>query len=247
MDYRELDWRVLRPLLPPKDRYWGDPFVISRDELLLRLHRGEALRNRPGPHRVPDAGSGRPARYPSKRVLERPYHLSYPFIFEQGGDLFMIPETAGHRTVELYRCTHFPERWEFVRDLMTDIYAVDATLLEYRGQVLVVCQCKGAGRQQPRRLKSLLRAISSRPGTGHLIRRNPIVHDIRPARPAGRIFLQEGKLIRPRQNSSRRYGYALRFNRDHDPERNGLRRGARSQLHTARQPVPGDPHIQSSR
>src|SRR5512141_691317 len=30
--YRELDWGSLRPLLPPLDRYWGDPFVVQRGE-----------------------------------------------------------------------------------------------------------------------------------------------------------------------------------------------------------------------
>ena len=44
-------------------------------------------------------------------------------------------------------------------------------------------------------------------------RSNPVVKDIRSARPAGRIFMQDGRLIRPSQDSSRRYGYALRFNR----------------------------------
>ena len=42
--------------------------------------------------------------------------------------------------------------------------------------------------------------------------RNPIVRDIRSARPAGRIFVQDGKLIRPSQDNSRRYGYAIKFN-----------------------------------
>ena len=32
MGYLELDWGRLRPLLPPTDRYWGDPFVISKDD-----------------------------------------------------------------------------------------------------------------------------------------------------------------------------------------------------------------------
>ena len=41
---------------------------------------------------------------------------------------------------------------------------------------------------------------------------NPVVKDLRSARPAGRIFMQDGKLIRPSQDSSRRYGYALQFN-----------------------------------
>ena len=30
MDFRSLDWRGLTPVVPPKDRYWGDPFVIHR-------------------------------------------------------------------------------------------------------------------------------------------------------------------------------------------------------------------------
>ncbi len=43
--------------------------------------------------------------------------------------------------------------------------------------------------------------------------RNPIIEDIRSARPAGRIIMQNGKLIRPSQDNSRRYGYAIKFNR----------------------------------
>ena len=42
---------------------------------------------------------------------------------------------------------------------------------------------------------------------------NPIVRDIHSARPAGRIFRQDEKLIRPAQDNSRRYGYAIKFNR----------------------------------
>jgi len=41
---------------------------------------------------------------------------------------------------------------------------------------------------------------------------NPIVMDIRTARPAGHIFTLDGNLIRPSQDSYRRYGYALNFN-----------------------------------
>jgi hypothetical protein len=42
---------------------------------------------------------------------------------------------------------------------------------------------------------------------------NPVVSDVRSARPAGHIFRREGELIRPSQDSSLRYGYALNFNR----------------------------------
>ena len=42
---------------------------------------------------------------------------------------------------------------------------------------------------------------------------NPVVNDVRTARPAGHIFSQNGNLIRPSQDCSVRYGYALNFNR----------------------------------
>jgi hypothetical protein len=42
---------------------------------------------------------------------------------------------------------------------------------------------------------------------------NPVVSDVRSARPAGRIFRHRGHLIRPSQDCSRRYGHALVFNR----------------------------------
>lgn len=40
--------------------------------------------------------------------MERPYHLSYPFLFEYGEQLYMLPESAENRSLDVYRYTHFP-------------------------------------------------------------------------------------------------------------------------------------------
>jgi hypothetical protein len=145
-------------------------------------------------------------------VLERPYHLSYPFIFDFQGELYMLPETASQRTLEIYRCTHFPDEWTLVKTLMTDIYAVDATLLEHQDNWWLFANVKGPGGSS---LDALHLFYAKNPLTEKWMPhpRNPIVRDIRSARPAGRIFMQDGKLIRPSQDSSRRYGYAITFNR----------------------------------
>lgn len=49
---------------------------------------------------------------------------------------------------------------------------------------------------------------------------NPIVSDVRHARPAGRIFTRAGRLIRPSQDCAGGYGRAVVFNEilDLDPE-----------------------------
>ena len=95
---------------------------------------------------------------------------------------------------------------------MTGIYAVDATLLEYEHRYWLFANVKAPGGSS---LDSLYlysaTDLSAPQWTPHP--RNPVVQDIHSARPAGRIFRQAGKLIRPSQDSGRRYGYALKFSR----------------------------------
>lgn len=209
--FDRLDWNSLQAILPPKDRYWGDPFVVQRDgcyHVFIEEKLYATGLGRIACLTLDAAGK----LLEQQTVLERPYHLSYPFLFEQGGELFMIPETAAQRTVELYRCTHFPERWEFVRALMSDIYAVDATLWKQDSTYWLFTNVKMPGASSLDALY-LFHAtdLTGAKWTPHP--RNPIVRDIRSARPGGRIFLQDGKLIRPSQDSGPRYGYALKFNR----------------------------------
>jgi hypothetical protein len=208
--YDSLQWPNLRPLVPEKDRYWADPFIVQRDDRYYVFLEEKLYAT--GLGRIAcltlDPAGG---LLSNQVVLTRPYHLSYPFVFEQGGDLYLIPETAGNRTIELYRCAHFPDRWEFVRTLMTDIYAVDTTLLEHEHRWWLFANVKQEGGSSLDALH-LYNAASlfAKEWTPHP--GNPVVRDIRSARPAGRIFAQGGKLIRPSQDSSRRYGYALKFN-----------------------------------
>lgn len=211
LGYQALDWRSLTPLLPPKDRYWGDPFPWRRgdcdhvfiEEKLYSTGRGRI---------VCLELDARGAIVSQQVALERPYHLSYPFLFEHAGELYMLPETAEQRSVELYRCTRFPDQWELVKHLLTGVYAADATLLEHAGRFWLFANVKEAGGSSLDALH-LYSSDDLLRGDWQPHPRNPVVHDLASARPAGRIFLQDGRLIRPAQDSSRRYGYALKFQR----------------------------------
>ncbi len=181
--YRSLDWEKLRPLIPPKDRYWGDPFVIQRGDSYYVFIEEKLYGT--GLGRITcltlEADGNLSAR---QVVLERPYHLSYPFVFEQGGELYMMPESAAHRTVELYRCAHFPDRWEFVKNLLSDVYAVDATLLEHDGRLWLFANVK-APRGSSLDALYLYHATDLLADKWHSHPRNPVVQDIRSARPGG--------------------------------------------------------------
>ncbi|RPJ27050.1 MAG: hypothetical protein EHM33_09395 [Chloroflexi bacterium] len=203
-------WNNFTPLMPPSDRIWADPFIwihagnyfIFYEEQLYSTRRGRigclTLDKQMNPTN-------------NCIVLERPYHLSYPFIFEYQEQIYMIPETEQNRAVELYRCTHFPDQWEFVKTLIADIKAVDTTLLEAYGRWWLFTNIReGKYSWDTLYLFSADHPLSDQ-WTPHPC--NPIVKDIRSARPAGRVFLHNGKIIRPSQDCSVRYGYAINFNR----------------------------------
>jgi hypothetical protein len=207
-----IEWSTFSPLIPPPDRYWADPFIVTRDGLHYVFIEEKIYKT--GLGRIACLTLDTDGNIVSNIVaLERPYHLSYPFLFEYENQLYMLPESAQNRSLELYRCTRFPDQWEFSHTLMQDIYAVDATLLEHGGKWWLFMNVKES--EEGSSLDQLFLYYADSPlatdWTSHPI--NPVVPDIRTARPAGRIFFQKGNLIRPSQDNFARYGHALNFNR----------------------------------
>jgi hypothetical protein len=142
-------------------------------------------------------------------VLEAPYHLSYPFIFEFENGIYMLPESNGNRTIELYKCTEFPFKWAFQKNLMKDCRAVDPTLIQWQGRWwLFVAQVETEGSSL---WDELFLYHSDSPLSDHWAAhpRNPVVSDVKSARPAGRCFVRNGRLYRPSQNCSPHYGYGF--------------------------------------
>jgi hypothetical protein len=123
-----------------------------------------------------------------------------------------VPESKGNRTIEAYRCRQFPYVWEPAEVLMSDVEAVDATLLEHGGRWWLfanMIENPGGSSWDELFLFSAESPLSTR-WKPH--RKNPIVSDVARSRPAGPIFERDGRLYRPSQNSSRCYGYALNLN-----------------------------------
>jgi len=144
-------------------------------------------------------------------VLERPYHLSYPFLFEWDGSLFMLPETAENGTVEVYRCEEFPLRWRLHQVLIDNVRAYDATLWRDRDRWWMFVTIAEPGADSCDELHLYWSATPLGPWTAH--RRNPVVSDARGARSAGPLFARDGTLYRPSQECSVTYGHSVLINR----------------------------------
>ena len=195
-------------IAPPKDRFYADPFLFEhRDKTYLFFE--DFLYSEPRAllacAEVKEDGT---LAEPFE-VLRRPYHLSYPFLFEHGGEIYMIPETKQNRTVELYRATDFPRGWELDTVLLDNIQAVDATVQKLNGKFWIFAGVSDGPYSNSDELGLFFADNLRGPWTPHPA--NPVLSDVRRSRPAGALFYDNGRLIRPSQNCGRRYGYGLVF------------------------------------
>jgi hypothetical protein len=193
-------------LAPPQGRFWADPFLLEhagRSWLFFEdfdFTRGRA---------VISAGTldARGGLCEPRVVLERDYHLSYPFVFAWQGELFLIPETSGSGRVELYRALRFPDAWTLEGALLEAVSAVDPTLhLTPDGAWLFVNQSVAGGSKND---ELFLYHAPTPLGPFRAHPRNPVVSDATHARPAGRLFRLGEALIRPAQDCTRAYGGAI--------------------------------------
>ena len=197
------------PVFPPPDLSYADPFLVADGERTFLFFEQFPV-DPPGKGVIAVMDVDRNGAVSSPRtVLERDYHLSYPLVFRDGSSWWMIPETSSNNSIELYRARQFPDEWELDRVLFADISARDATLLRRDGRYWLFATVAGPAGGQHSELSLFVSDALTGPWRPHP--RNPIVSDVRWARPAGAIFEHDGRLIRPAQDCSERYGGAVVF------------------------------------
>jgi hypothetical protein len=197
-------------LMPPGDRFWADPFPVKWRDRYYLFFEEMPFATRKGHIAVMEIGPGTPSSRPVK-VLERDYHLSYPFIFEWQGNLYMLPESGANRTVELYRCTAFPYDWQLEKVLLADLRSADATLCELAGCWWMFVNVGVEGTEPYDELHIYHADSPLGPWRPHA--RNPVKSDVRCARPAGRLYHHRGDLYRPAQICAPLYGSGISVNR----------------------------------
>ncbi|MBY5950842.1 hypothetical protein KUV23_07650 [Algoriphagus marincola] len=142
-------------------------------------------------------------------VIEEEWHLSYPFVWEENGNFWMIPESAEAGKLWLFQAVNFPFHWKKNQVLFPG-EAYDPTLWKTeKGYWLFVNQKSHPACSPFDELYLYFSKSLSQPSwQSHP--QNPIVSDVRCSRPAGCLFEENGKLYRPAQDSEKRYGHRIR-------------------------------------
>lgn len=200
-----------KKMLPSKKVFWADPCVIFEnnkhyiflEELIYKTNKGHISvieMNSNGQYEKPQI------------ILDKQYHLSYPFVFKDGNEWYMTPESAENNTIELYKCTSFPYKWEFVMNLMENVYACDPTIHFKDGKYWLFANMRSyAGASASDELYLFYAdTLMTDKWKPHVA--NPIISDVKRARPAGRLFIHNNNLYRPSQDCSGKYGKAVNIN-----------------------------------
>ena len=192
----------------PDNEYWADPFLIEEDDKQYLFFEVLPFDTKLG-HLSCLEILGKNSFTEPVKILSRPYHLSYPNVFEFEGEYYMVPETGDNARIELYRSVSFPFEWEYKYSLMENISAFDSTFIEYEGVwwlFATVAEVEGSSTTEELHLfysdSPLSQSWVSHPA-------NPINTFASSARPAGKIFKEGGELYRPSQNCAGSYGAGL--------------------------------------
>jgi hypothetical protein len=203
-------------------RYLADPFGLLRNGVLHVFVEAYDYRDKRAVierHEL-DAAS---LQWRSKHcVLDRPFHLSYPFVFEHEGVAYMVPESHQAGEIALYRGDASLNHWERQQALMEGVPGADASLIEVDGHWWMFYTLVGPQGRDQRELH-----VAHAPkltGPWQPLAANPVRNDRSGARPAGRPWLDaQGRVLLPVQDSSSGYGSATRLLRMAELRPEGVR------------------------
>jgi hypothetical protein len=198
----------------PAGSYFADPFPWTQDgEPWLFLEQFRYSRNR--------------GRLVARRLSGGPVlpvdlaghgHASFPCVFQDGGQLLMLPETGEDGSLDLYACERFPDRWRRVRVLASGLDAADSVPLRHAGRWWLITSLRAARADAGHRALAIFH-------TGDLLSGALEPHPVNAerrfvdspfsfGRNAGPVFADSGgRLLRPIQASRRYYGEALAWTR----------------------------------
>lgn len=139
-------------------------------------------------------------------VLSEPFSVSYPYVFDWRGEYYMIPESRRAGAIRLYRAVEFPMRWACVATLLEDGF-VDSSVFHYDGRWWLFAETNPEIKHDTLRLFY----APDLPGPWREHHRSPIVwRNPRMARPAGRVLIVDGRIIRYAQDCYPTYSKAVR-------------------------------------
>jgi hypothetical protein len=142
-------------------------------------------------------------------ALQRPYHLSYPFVFWYAPyDMYvMIPETNQAKCIQVYGASKrdFPTTWKLLFEKLCGRHMADTSIIFWNNMTIIFSGESGGG------YKVALELYTAHELNGNWVPHpaNPISRNATISRPGGRPYIYADRLHRWAQDGSHGYGRAV--------------------------------------
>ncbi|OOP56072.1 MAG: hypothetical protein AYP45_11205 [Candidatus Brocadia carolinensis] len=203
---------VKNPVITGKDvtdrnaSFVADPFMLRVDNIWCMFF--EVMNKKTNKGEIGLAMSNNEWNWTYQQiVLAEPFHLSYPYVFAWMNDYYMIPESYQTGSVRLYKASKFPVEWSFVGTLLSGGVFLDSSLFYVNNHWWMFTETNPNHKYDTLRLYYADNLMG--PWLEHP--KSPIItENAHIARPAGRVVLIDGELVRYTQDCYPMYGTQVR-------------------------------------
>ncbi len=196
---------ISNPVLTPKDiddvdaTFVADPFMLFKNGKYSMFF--EVLNRSTNQGDIGYAVSDDGKHWDYKNIIiDEKFHLSYPYVFEWDDNYYLIPESHEDFSVRLYKATTFPDKWEYIGNLLSGYRFLDPSIFRYKDKWWMFV---GTGNNDILNLyysEDLLTGWTPHP-------MNPIIKSNKNiSRPGGRVIVYNDKLYRFTQDCDPSYG-----------------------------------------
>ena len=146
-------------------------------------------------------------------ALSLNYHLSYPFIWKDKNNIYLIPETAEKKSIQVWKAKKFPNQWVHFKTLLKGEVCCDTSIVQDKSKNKWLFTNKSNDKSNDANNELYIYKIVGNFKKLIPHKLNPVITDCRRARNAGNLFIKN-QLLRPSQiNDSRGYGLGININK----------------------------------
>jgi hypothetical protein len=170
----------------PPNHFLADPFIVTKNGQHFCFVEDLDYATKKGKITVYQINQN--TYTPLGTALEEAFHLSYPFMFEVAGKLYMCPETYQANEIQLYECIDFPLGWKKHKVLKSNVSAADTNIFQWNNQWWMFTNIDSLGHDEHHSELHLFYADAFDANEWHAHPQNPVIHDPLKARNGGLLF-----------------------------------------------------------
>ena len=196
-------------IIAPKGEEWADPFLISyRNKNYLFFENFEFKTNKAKISYTVLKNQNITKVYDALNLKN---HLSYPFIWNEKNNLYLMPESAKSKCIQIWKADKDLKKWKVYKTLFKEKSCADTTFFDDKKGTRWLFINQSNDKYDDHNSELYIYKTDKKFNKIIPHRLNPVIIDSRYARNAGKVFYnKKGLLLRPSQkNIHNFYGKGL--------------------------------------